>query len=292
MLTSASIIFGIVFLGQIFLTSYYFPRKILARMEFVGKTYPREQYPRLYPKSAEYYVIGLWSFRLATRIIFALGFVVLFAIFFWVDHASFADDGFISEAFPTAYGMLQFLPFLALEISGFSQFKLMRDAQVATTRTADLRRRELFDIVSPALLGLAVAMFLAAVLVDLYAHQFVVSWGHETVERIAILTITNLAMAAVGAWLLYGKKLNPHQASDDRIKHIKTNLHSFLYISMAMSVFWMTQAVDDIYSLAFLDAAIMSLYFQLIVFLSIGHALRAVRIEDVNFEVYKNSPVT
>lgn len=292
MLTSANIFFGIAFLGQIFVISYYFPRKIMARTEYVRETYPRSQYPRLYPKPDEYYSIGLWAFRLATRIIFVLGFVILFAIFFWVDHSTFAADGYISEAFPAAYGVIQFLPLMALEISEFSQFKLMRKAHVAKTRTADLRRRGFLSIVSPALLGLTVTMYVGAILVDLYAHQFTISWGHDTVQRTLVFTITYLLLAAVGAWLLYGKKLNPHQTASERIRFIKTSLHSFLYLSMAMSVFWMMQAIGDIVSLNFLDATIMSLYFQLVIILSLGRTLRNMRLEDIDFDVYKNSPAT
>ena len=141
MLTSANIFFGIAFLGQIFVISYYFPKKILARMDYVRATYPPTQYPRLYPKPADYYVIGRSAFKFATRVILALGILILFVVLFVVDHATFADDGFISEAFPAAYGMIQFLPLMALEISEFSQFKLMRKAHVTTTRTAELSRR-------------------------------------------------------------------------------------------------------------------------------------------------------
>ena len=79
---------------------------------------------------------------------------------------------------------------------------------------------------------------------------------------------------------------------NDRIKRIQTSLHSFFYISIAMSVFWMTQAADDIYDLDFLDATIMSVYFQFIVLLSIGHALRNMRLEDIDFDLYKEEPAT
>jgi hypothetical protein len=81
---------------------------------------------------------------------------------------------------------------------------------------------------------------------------------------------------------LYGKKQNPHQSADDRIKHIG--------VSMALSVFWMTQAADDLYDLAFLDATIMSIYFQVVALLSIGTLLRNMKLKDVNFEVYRDSP--
>ena len=73
-------------------------------------------------------------------------------------------------------------------------------------------------------------------------------------------------------------------------KHIKISLHSFLYVSMALSVYWMTQAADDIYNLDFLDAAIMSVYFQAIAALSIGTLLRNTKLEDIDFEVYRDSP--
>ena len=51
----------------------------------------------------------------------------------------------------------------------------------------------------------------------------------------------------------------------------------------------MTQAADDLFDLDFLDATLMSLYFQFIVVLSIGHVLRSLSLKDVNFDVYKSS---
>jgi len=288
MLTSTNSLFYIAFLGQIFLLSYYFPKKILGRMQYVMDTYPPSQYPRLYPKPIEYYRRGQLGFKYATRFIVVLGFVILYAIIFLVDHSTFADDGYISEAWPAAYGIIQFLPLMVLEFSEFGQYKMMRKANVATTRTADLRRRGLFDVVSPVLVVLAVSLIVGAILLDLYVHQFTIEWGHDTVERAITLTLTNSLLAGLGAWLLYGKKLNPHQGPGDRNKQISTNLHSFLYVSMAMSVFFMTQAVDDIYNLDFLDATLMTLYFQVIAFLSLGHGLREQKLEDIDFEVYKD----
>ena len=155
MLTWVDSLFYIAFLGQIFLISYYFPEKILGRMRYVLETYPPSKYPKLYPKPVEYYRIGQWAFKVINRFIILLGFLILLAMLFVVDHGSFADDGFISEAWPAAYGMIQFLPLMLLEFSEFSQFKLMRKANAATTRKAELRRRRLFGVVSPSLLGLA-----------------------------------------------------------------------------------------------------------------------------------------
>jgi hypothetical protein len=290
MLTSSNVIFYIAFLGQILLVSYYFPGKIMARIKFVRETYPPDQYPRLYPKNQNQFIVGYRRFKLISNSIFALGFVVLFMVMFVVDHATFADDGYISEAFPAIYGMLQFLPLMALEISEFNQFKLMRQAEAGTTRTADLRRRGLFDLVSPKLFFLALTLFFAAVVFDFYVRDFDFSIGLVSIQRTLVLACTNLLLVALGAWLMYGKKLNPHQSADDRFRHIGVSLHSFVYVSMALSVFWMTQAADDLVDLAFLDATIMSVYFQVIALLSIGTLLRNMKLEDVNFEVYRDSP--
>ena len=291
MLAPENIVFYIVFLGQIFIISHYFPKKILARMEYVADVYPPSQYPRLYPKPAEYYTLGRWGFKLASRIIVGLGLLILYLIIFVVDHSTFADDGYISEAWPVAYGMIQFLPLVALEISEVGQFKLMRAARAETTRTAELQRRTLFSFVSPKLFGLALVSFFGAILVDLYAHDFNVSWGHDTIERTLIFALFNLFLACVGAWHLYGKKLNPHQSADDRAAQTRTTLHSFIYVSMAMNIFWMTQAADDVFDIDYLDAIIMSVYFQVIVLLSLGTVLRNTKLADINFDVYKNSPV-
>lgn len=119
MLTWTDSLFYIAFLGQIYLISYYYPEKILGRMKYVLDTYPPASYPKLYSKPVEYYQIGQWKFKMVNRFIVLLGFAIILATLFVVDHNSFADDGFVSQAWPAVYGMIQFLPLMALEFSEF-----------------------------------------------------------------------------------------------------------------------------------------------------------------------------
>jgi len=289
MVASTDILFYIAFLGQIFLTSYYFPNKILNRMDFVLKSYPPEQYPLLYPRSEAYYKFGRAGFRIATRLIFGLGFVILFAVMFLVDHANFADDGFISEFWPALYGIIQFLPLMALEVTEFKQLKLMRQQNSVSKRKADLRRRGLFDMVSPLIFFAAIACIVGSIVIDYYVHEFPQGFGSDTSERALVLTMTNLLLAGLGAFLLYGKKLNPHQSSDDRNLIISSNLRSLCYCSIALSIFFVTQAVSDVIDMAFLDATLMSIYFILVVYISLGENLKRLPIEDMDFEVYKKA---
>ena len=281
-------LFYIAFLSQIFLMSYYFPNKLLARMQHVLETYPPETYPKLYPRPIEHYKMAHLAFKYVSRFILLLGFLMLFAVMFWVDHSTFADHGFISQAWPAAYGMLQFLPLMAVEFSEFSHFKQMRKANSASKRIADLRRRDLTDLVSPGLLGMALLLFAGAILFDLYVHDFAVTWGHDTIQRALVMTVTNAFLAIVGAWNLYGRKLDPHQSAEDRIQRISVSLKSLLYVSMALSVFIAITAADDMYSLDFIDAVIMSVYFQGVALLSLGYTLNSIKPDEIDFDVYRN----
>lgn len=285
-------LFYIAFLGQIFLLSYYFPNKVLARMQYVLASYPPETYPKLYPRPVEHYKLAHLAFKYASRFILLLGFLILFTVMFWLDHSTFADDGFISEAWPAAYGMIQFLPLMAVEFSELSHFKQMRNANSASRRTAELRRRGLTDFVSPGLLSMAILLFAGAILFDLYVHDFAVTWGHDTVQRALVLSATNGLLAIVGAWNLYGRKLDPHQSAENRFQRISINVKSLLCVSMVLSVFIAVTAADDMYKLDFLDAAIMSIYFQAIAYFSLGYTLRSIKLDAIDFDVYKNDAAT
>ncbi len=281
-------LFYIAFLSQIFLMSYYLPNKLLARMRHVLANYPPETYTKLYPRPIEHYKMAQLAFKYVCRFILLLGLIILFATMFWVDHSTFADDGFISEAWPAAYGMIQFLPLIALEFSELSHFKQMRKANASSRRVAELRRGGLTDLVSTQLIGLTVLLLAGAILFDLYVHDFAVSWGHDTIQRALVLLLTNGLLVVVGAWNLYGRKMDPHQAGDDRIHRISVALKSLLYVSMALSVFIAITAADDMHSLDAGDAVILSVYFQAIALVSLGYTLNSIKPDEIDFDVYKN----
>lgn len=287
MLTWTDALFYIAFVGQIFLISHYFPRLISRRMRHVLEMYPPAEYPKLYPKSPEYYRLGAYAYEKANRIIVYIGIAVLFSVAFLVDHSTFADDGFISEFWPAAYGLLQFMPGMVLELSEFSQLKLMRKANASTVRTANLRPRRLFDYLPPLLVAAVIGAIAMAFLFDLYINDFRTSGESDVLVRAAVNIGTNLFLVALGGWMLYARNPNPHQASSDRTKQVGASLRSFAYVSIALSVYMMVGAADDVYAIDYLDAALMSIYFQVIVCLSLGHLLRCQPLEKLNFDVYK-----
>ena len=275
---SSALFYGL-FVSQIIVVSWWLPNRVLARMAHVRATYPQAEYPKLYPRSAEMH--GLYSdvFRWLTRAILVVGIVILFALLFVVDHASFADDGYISEFWPALYGMLQYLPFMFLELTEFRTYKLMRAANTATDRRAELLPRRLFDFVSPVLFSTAVAVFGITVFADLALH--------ETDGLAAWLTVSHLFLIAVGAWILRGRNLNPHQSIADRRRQIAASLTSFAYLSIVMSAYFLFAIADDIYDLDYLDAAMMSAYFQIIALGSIAYMMHRMSLGDCDFDVYR-----
>ena len=291
MLLWSKILFVVTFLGQIWLISHYYPNRLRARMKEVLTRYPPAEYPRLYPKPVEYYKIGQWGFLVTTRLVLGLGFLFLVGAL-TVDNGTFSEDGYISEIWPAVYGMIQFVPLVLLEISEYRNFKQMREANTAKRRSAELRPRRLRDYVSTGLVATALGALVLALVVDLVATDFDLTWGSDTVSRGLVLIAFNLAIVLGASRAIYGRKIDPHQAESDRARRLRLGLSSMLLVSIAMSVFNLVQIADQVFDLDFLDAAMISLYFQAMVMLTIGHVLRGYRLEEIDFEVYRAAPPT
>ena len=68
------------------------------------------------------------------------------------------------------YSAIQWSPFIIATTAGFTYFNLKRRPDSRSTRRADLHPRRLFDFVSPALVGAAILVYLAFVLLILYVR--------------------------------------------------------------------------------------------------------------------------
>ncbi len=212
-----------------------------------------------------------------------MGLILLVMIARWDS----LNTGNISAIIPTVYFFIQMLPLIIMELSEFAFFKLMRTADLRTVRRAELQPRRLFDFISPKFVALAIFMFFACILFFLSVNQFQWSWGNDVVIIIITLVLSNILFAGIIYWNLTGKKLNPHQASKDRINQIEVTVKSLVFMSIAASMFLIIiEAVNEL-TLDFLEPVLVSVYFQLIIFIGLGAMLRAIRIENLDFEVYK-----
>lgn len=278
-----NILFYIVFLSQIILVSYYYPSKILNRMRQVLEKYPPESYPKLYPKPDEYYEKWKFRYRIINLIIMLLGFIILIAI----GYKDFYYEGNTSESIPVFYFMVQSFPLILMEISGFAYFKLMRKADVRTTRKADLQPRRLFDFVSPVAVGFAILTNIACLFFFFYINEFQFYFGSDAFVILLTLLASNAIYIGIIYFNLYGKKQDPYQDSKDRTRQVEVTVKSLVFMSIAAGIFLTLTKVIDSYGLESLEPIAMSIYLQFILVIGLGALLRKLRIENINFEVYR-----
>ena len=279
------ILFHVVFLSQILLLSFYYPRKILTRMRYVFETYPPSTYPRLYPKPIEYYEKARRNYRIINLFILLAGLLILGVLL------GYSRSGEWDHVIALWYFLLQFLPVLLLDLSSLKEFKLMRNANSRTTRKAELHPRRLFDFISPTFIGMAIFMYSALILFVLYIYQFQFHWGSKAFIMIILLTAGNLLFAGIIIWNLYGKKINPYQAYKDRIRQIELVVKTLVFMSIAMTMFLAISVVFDKFDSDNLMPTVMSVYFQLLAVISFQTVTPILQIDNTNFEVYKEDPL-
>ncbi|MCF2949760.1 hypothetical protein L0668_16700 [Paraglaciecola aquimarina] len=277
------LLFFVVFFVQIILISYYYPKKIKQRMDYVFEHCPVESYGKMYPKGFESALKGKFTFSLVSNVILVLGLIVFVAasIFIFKGGAKLENFNFL----PLAYGMLQGVPFFILELSGFKQFKQMREANHASKRTAELNPRSLFTFITPLKLASAVSACALCIYLILMFNDFI--FNATVITLFVSLTLCNSLFLGLGYKIIHGKKLDPHQSAKDR--HIATEvaLGSFISVSIMVSIFFIfNQSVRE-YSLDIWEPMFNSIYWVLVMLLSTGQVLLRVKLHDIDFDVYK-----
>ncbi len=276
------LIFYLVFSSQILLLSFYLPRQLLRRVRFVVDTYPPSSYPRLYPVPLDSVVRAQRNYRNMNLFALMAGFVLLL-----IGIASPSEEmlNWDSISVLAIYTAIQYSPMMIAATAGFTYFNLKRRADSRTTRTAELHRRRLFDFVSPTIVVGSIALYFAFILFIIYIRQFDFPWfgGYWNVF---FMTAGNLLLAGMVVKLLHGKNKDPYQAYDDRLRQIRFGVNTMFVTSIAGTVFIIWTVTLNALDLGALIPVSLSLYLQLLALIG----FRALRIDDVNFEVYKEDP--
>jgi len=273
------ILFGVVFLGQIILLSWYLPKRVVQRIEQVFSKYPPSTYPKLYPDSIEYYRKGLLNFqRLNTAaLVIGLSFLAIFI-------GDPTNDDYVGVVF--IYFMIQLIPLILAEFASFNYYSRMREKNTKGVRKAELAPRSIADFISPGMGVALVTVYLAFVVFIIYVNQFGYSWfgGYA---NIAGVTFMNLLMVGIVAWNIYGKKLDPHQTSEDRRRQITKITRQMVFISIVATLYIMLAIGIKLLDMRPLLQTAMSVYFQIIGFV----CYREISLEEFDFDVYKDKPL-
>lgn len=286
-------LFYIVFIAQIVFLSIYIPAKMVKRGTYVLDNYPPSDYPKLYAGADADWVVDaaksrMRIFRGVNFAIASIGFFILLRMLL-AGYEPALKGG--DEIFVFAYFMLQALPIAYLELAEFRHYRRLQQQYDESRRTADLTRRTLSDFVSPFWVVLAVALYVAWLVMFAWFSGPVVSWEADTIFVIALITAMNIAYGFLIRHHLHGKKQNPYTAQGDQRKQIATMIKVLVFSSIGISLFMiLTQSADE-FAFEVFDPVFASLYMQLCAAFGIGFSFSNLKVEDLNFEVYRDQTV-
>ncbi len=266
----------IVLLCQALVASYFLPRVLLRRVRYVVNHYPPSEYVRLYPVSKEKMERAQRLYSLANHVILLIGIALVLYGFYSPSKEILHWD---SQTVLMFYFLLQNTPWLIVANNpGFTFFNLARKYDDSGVRSAELKRRRLFDFVSPAIIWVALAIYCFFVLLVIAVPQL---WG-AGYWNILFATLIIGFFATMIAVHLYGKKRDPFQSSEDRTREIRGNIQMSVYGCIAAMLFMIINVSLQPLGYGLQDIA-TSLYFQALILAY----WKIYRVDTVDFEVYK-----
>ncbi|MFC3122248.1 hypothetical protein [Agaribacter flavus] len=279
------ILFFAVFLLQVFMLSLYYPNKVLERISYIFKHYPMETHEKLYPEGFEKASKGKTIFEFLARVILVISLIVyaVMALEIFV-HGKGVEQ---LDHVPLLLGLVQVVPFFVLELFGFKHLKKMRAKSDAKKRSASLQVRSILRYVGSIELSVAAFVLLLCICLIVSINEFTLNFEVSTL--LATLALSNGLFLALAYKLVYGKKIDPYQAEEDRELMTSSALRSFLLVSILISVYFIFDQLANIYPLSSWAGTINSLYWLTIAFYSFGLGMKTINIKDVNYDVYKTS---
>jgi hypothetical protein len=225
------------FTVQILTMSVLIPALFIRYIRVEAARLPAQRLAQLYPgvDLASLQKRFLTRYRMLTAGIAVLGLLLLGWLFSYMQRADW-DDGPV-EGLVSAYFMVQAMLPLGLIVWVGVRFNLKhRRSLPEAKRTATLQRRGLFDFVSPFVVFVAALSYLlfAAFVIYLRQHPFPGFAGLITLGAVTLVYALN---AFVVYRMLYGKKTNPFETHEGRLRTIGLVVKSSVYSCIVVIVF-------------------------------------------------------
>jgi hypothetical protein len=131
---------------------------------------------------------------------------------------------------------------------------------------------------------------LIAIVYGFYLEDFTISIEGSAIFTAGILLTVNTFFGGLIYWHLYGKKLNPHQTEADRQKVIRVAIKSLVFISISASIFLMVTLSIKEFQLESFAPLAMTIYLQAIALFSLGNSIGGIKVDEINFNLYKKEP--
>ena len=259
----STLLFLLVFISQIFIISFYYPRKLMKLAKSIS------------PPSSNSYEVGtskhidraLQFYALSNYVLIVTG-LILIALFVSLDHFESITTVLLAIGI---FFFFQLSPLMILAMSG-----LLSDLKLAATRRdkrpgKPLSSSKLFDFVSPLPVGIACILFFTYLIIELAKWNG--DWDTQLL-KIVIFVISNLFFAAVIARKLYELRRGNVEDGIKRHQDLKKVASTLINISIGLSIYFFAKQLLFDFDLHQLRPIMMSAFLQLLATLSFNSQLR------------------
>lgn len=216
---------------QVLALSVLYPAWLIRYVREKTRSYPAEQLAHLSPSIER----SVTLYRTLNTSIALLGSLPLGWLFSYLRRPDW-DDGPV-EAMASAYFLLQTLPPIGLVVWNVIRYnKALQGSLLEGKRKAFLRRRWLFDFVSPFTVFVAVLSYFlfAAFVIYIQRDPFPGFAGYTNIVGMTLLYAVNGVWVY---WMLYGRKINPFETHTGRVHMIGPGVKAGVYSCIASVVF-------------------------------------------------------
>ncbi len=179
--------------------------------------------------------------------------------------------------------LLQMIPEIQLQSWAKYSVKMMREHCKVTTRKAVIKPRKLFDFISPVFFSSALLLLIGCLSVVFYAKGLQL----RGMIIMGAIVVYNVYAAYSVYSCIYGKKLNPHQVYEDRIKEITMQVKKYFLLSMVISSVIGVIGILRIFQLEYLEASIISACIQLMIYAITWRGLKKLNMDEMDFSPYR-----
>ena len=226
--------FPVQILGMSVLYPVLYTRFIRASLRNV----PEERHAELYPgvDVGEAHERFLARYRVANSIVVAVGLLLLGWFIRYMQSPGW-DAGAVG-GWITAYFVLQCFPIMLNAWFTIKFNKVHRRLLPEAKRKAILQRRGLFDFVSPFTVFLVILAYFQFVAFMFYVARHPFPGFGGPFLNIGILSVTYIPLGGGVMYLLYGRKIDPLQTHEDRMRMIRgvANFYAWMLILSPISV--------------------------------------------------------
>ena len=285
-----TILFCFVFLSQVLMISWFYPRRVINRRRYVLQNFPPSTYPKGYPLPIEYYERRLRNFARSNLVIVVAGLLIIGLIVSAL--VGDWDWGIFAPSQKKHWDTVIVTPFFLLQCAIVSiglvspkHQKAMAKAPPPRVRTTELHRRRLVDFVSPTMLVVAVLTNVAFIAFALYYRRFELPW-FTAAGNIAIVAAMLLFFSELIGITLRARKPDPFQAHQDRRNSLELVVRMALTACIAVPVLITAQLIIKLFYPDLLEPAIASLLCQGVA-VTLLWPLYSYRADKVDFDVYR-----